>query len=71
MTTSSDVIEDAPKANDSPGSAPGSPTVSATLGGEQKRSIDKLTLVRWLTVRFLGVLGAVALAWGWGVSWLD
>lgn len=65
MTTSSDVIEDAPKATDD------SAVPSATLGGEQKRSIEQITLLLFITVPFLALLAAVPLAWGWGVSWLD
>ena len=64
MTTSSDVIEDAPKAT-------GDTSVSATLGGEQKRSIEQITLLLFITVPFLALVAAVPLAWGWGVSWLD
>ena len=65
MTTSSDVIEDAPQANDD------TTTASATLGGEQKRSIEQIALLLFITVPFLALLAAVPLAWGWGVSWLD
>ena len=64
MTTSSDVLHDAPE-------TPGTPAVSATLGGEQKRSIEQITLLLFITVPFLALLAAVPLAWGWGVSWLD
>lgn len=60
MTTRSDVIEDAPKAND------GSSMPSATLGGEQKRGIEQITLLLFITVPFLALLAAVPLAWGWG-----
>ncbi|MFD3314293.1 acyl-CoA desaturase [Streptomyces sp. NPDC058656] len=66
MTTSSDVIDDAPEANNDDTALP-----SATLGGEKKRSIEQITLLLFITVPFLAVLAAVPLAWGWGVSWLD
>ncbi len=59
MTTSSDVIADSPKPPDD-GSAP-----SATLGGEQKRSIEQITLLLFITVPFLALVAAVPLAWGW------
>lgn len=60
MTTRSDVIADAPKTPD------GSTPPSATLGGEQKRSLEQITLVLFITVPFLALLAAVPLAWGWG-----
>lgn len=59
MTSSSDVIHEAREATDTP--AP-----SATLGGEQKRSIEQITLLLFITVPFLALLAAVPLAWGWG-----
>lgn len=59
MTTSSDVIDDAPKATDTS-------LASATLGGEQKRSVEQITLLLFITVPFLALLAAVPLAWGWG-----
>ncbi|HSX99500.1 MAG TPA: acyl-CoA desaturase, partial [Streptomyces sp.] len=73
MSTRSDVIDDAPNAHGSPGStAAGSPAPSATLGGEQKRSIEQITLLLFITVPFLALLAAVPLAWSLGgVSWLD
>src|SRR4051794_14870240 len=64
MTTSPDVIEDAPKATDTP-------FPSATLGGEKRRSIEQITLLLFITVPFVALVAAVPLAWGWGVSWLD
>ncbi|KJY26868.1 stearoyl-CoA 9-desaturase [Streptomyces katrae] len=48
------------------GSAP-----SATRGGEQKRSVEQVALLLFITVPFLALLAAVPLAWGRGVSWLD
>lgn len=60
MTTSSDVIEDAPEASD------GTLMPSATLGGEQKRSIEQIALLAFITVPFLALLASVPLAWGWG-----
>ena len=72
MSSRSDVIEDAPNATGHPDSAAiDSSAPSATLGGEQKRSIEQITLLLFITVPFLAVLAAVPLAWGWGVSWLD
>lgn len=61
MTSSSDVIEDAPKA---PGQA--TDAASATLGGEKKRSIEQIALLLFITVPFVALLAAVPLAWGWG-----
>lgn len=52
MTSSSDVIEEAHKADDTPSS-------SATLGGEQKRSIEQITLLLFITVPFLALVAAV------------
>lgn len=67
MSTRSDVIEEASNANGSPGSAAtDSATPSATLGGEQKRSIEQITLLLFITVPFLALLAAVPLAWSWG-----
>ena len=72
MSSRSDVIEDAPNATGSPGSAAtDSPAPSATLGGEQKRSIEQITLLLFIIVPFLALLAAVPLAWGWGLSWTD
>src|SRR5215470_12122159 len=65
MTASSDVMEDAPKANDDTAVA------SGTLGGEQKGSIEQIALLLFIIVPFLALVAAVPLAWGWGVSWLD
>ncbi|MEU9039124.1 acyl-CoA desaturase [Streptomyces sp. NPDC048352] len=61
MTLSPELIEDS--------SAPSAP--SATRGGEQKRSVEQIALLFFITVPFLALLAAVPLAWGWGVSWLD
>lgn len=53
MTTSSDVIPDAPQpAGDAAGP-------SATLGGEQKRSIEQITLLLFITLPFLALVAAV------------
>ncbi|MFE6197960.1 acyl-CoA desaturase [Streptomyces sp. NPDC057838] len=68
MTSSSDVIEDAPRA---PGQPIDAAAASATLGGEKKRSIEQIALLIFIIVPFLALLAAVPLAWGWGVSWLD
>ncbi|MEU3554616.1 acyl-CoA desaturase [Streptomyces fragilis] len=67
MTTSSDVIDEDSRRAD----AAGQPLPSATLGGEQKRSIEQITLLLFIIVPFAALLAAVPLAWGWGVSWLD
>ncbi|MEU3912801.1 MULTISPECIES: acyl-CoA desaturase [Streptomyces] len=64
MTLSPDLMEGA--AASSGGSAP-----SATRGGEQKRSVEQVALLLFITVPFLALLAAVPLAWGRGVSWLD
>ncbi|MGP3952747.1 acyl-CoA desaturase [Streptomyces sp. 7N604] len=65
MTTSPDVIEDAPKATDT------TPLPSATLSGDSKGSLEQITLLLFITVPFVALVAAVPLAWGWGVSWLD
>lgn len=39
---------------------------SATLGGEQKRSIEQVALLVFIVVPFLALLAAVPLVWGWG-----
>lgn len=59
MTTSLDLMEGASAPSD--GSAP-----SATLGGENKRSIEQIALLLFITVPFLALLAAVPLVWGWG-----
>lgn len=69
MTPSPDLIDDAPEASSS--DSTGAPLPSATLGGEQKRSLEQLALLLFITVPFLALVAAVPLAWGWGVSWLD
>lgn len=61
MTTTSDVIDDAPKAADTH-----SPVPSATIGGDNKRSVEQLALLLFITVPFLALVAAVPLAWGWG-----
>ncbi|MFD8734857.1 acyl-CoA desaturase [Streptomyces sp. NPDC059618] len=66
MTTSSDVIDDAPRADGDDTSLP-----AATLGGERKGSLEQFTLLLFICVPFLALLAAVPLAWGWGLSWLD
>ncbi|MFD5818651.1 acyl-CoA desaturase [Streptomyces sp. NPDC127038] len=66
MTTSSDVIDDAPRADGDDTSLP-----AATLGGERKGSLEQITLLLFICVPFLALLAAVPLAWGWGLSWLD
>ncbi|MCX4915216.1 MULTISPECIES: fatty acid desaturase [Streptomyces] len=66
MTTSSDVIDDAPGAD-----GDGNRLPAATLGGERKGSLEQLTLLLFIAVPFVALLAAVPLVWGWGVSWLD
>ncbi len=61
MTSSSDVLDEAPKQSRSDDDVP-----SATLGGERKRSIEQLTLLLFIVVPFLALVAAVPLAWGWG-----
>lgn len=61
MTTSSDVIDDAPRATSDDTQLP-----AATLGGEKKGSLEQLTLLLFITVPFLALLAAVPAAWGWG-----
>ncbi|MFJ8211124.1 acyl-CoA desaturase [Streptomyces sp. NPDC096033] len=64
MTLSPDLMEGAAASS-------GSPAPSATRGGEQKRSVEQVALLLFITVPFLALLAAVPLAWGRGVSWLD
>ncbi|GAA3274527.1 acyl-CoA desaturase [Streptomyces lavendulae] len=66
MTIGPDLIEDAPAS-----STPSTDAVSATRGGEQKRSVEQVALLLFITVPFLALLAAVPLAWGRGVSPLD
>ncbi|WP_327355526.1 acyl-CoA desaturase [Streptomyces sp. NBC_01304] len=68
MTTSSDLLDQEDPASQT-GATP--PPSSATRGGDQKRSLEQITLLFFIVVPFLAVLAAVPLAWGWGVSWLD
>ncbi|MBW1595808.1 fatty acid desaturase [Streptomyces sp. JJ38] len=74
MTTTPDLIDGAvdttaepalTTANDQP------PVSSATLGGEERRSVEQITLLLFIAVPFVALVAAVPLAWGWGVSWLD
>jgi stearoyl-CoA desaturase (delta-9 desaturase) len=78
MTTSPDLIEDStphpPSSGDSPSDgAPPSPTgPSATLGGDNKRSVEQLALLLFIALPFVALVAAVPLAFLWGgVSWLD
>ncbi|KRV48844.1 stearoyl-CoA 9-desaturase [Wenjunlia vitaminophila] len=66
MTAPSDVIDDAPEADTSPAEEP-----MATLGGENKRTIEQVALALFIVIPFAALVAAVPLAWGWGVSWLD
>ncbi|MCX5198931.1 acyl-CoA desaturase [Streptomyces sp. NBC_00249] len=67
MTISPDLIEDA----SAPSSGDSASEPSATRGGEQKRSVEQIALLLFITAPFLALLAAIPLAWGWGVSWLD
>ncbi|MBT2404476.1 MULTISPECIES: fatty acid desaturase [unclassified Streptomyces] len=67
MNLSPDLIEGASAPSDSSGSS----DPSATRGGENKRSIEQIALLLFITVPFVALLAAIPLAWGWGVSWLD
>ncbi|UUU41655.1 acyl-CoA desaturase [Streptomyces sp. NBC_00162] len=71
MTTSPDLIEDASASSDTSAASSDTSAPSATLGGENKRSIEQIALLLFITVPFLALLAAIPLAWGWGVSWLD
>ncbi|WP_329386746.1 acyl-CoA desaturase [Streptomyces sp. NBC_01716] len=80
MSTSPDVLGDSSQAQPAPdgSSLPfdtatpfADPVPSATLGGENKRSLEQITLLLFIVVPFIALLGAVPLVWGWGVSWLD
>ncbi|MDT0459944.1 fatty acid desaturase [Streptomyces sp. DSM 41527] len=72
MTAGSEAVEDPPiPAGSSAGPDAAAAAASATLGGEQRRSIEQITLLLFITVPFVALVAAVPLAWGWGVSWLD
>ncbi|MFD5396851.1 acyl-CoA desaturase [Streptomyces sp. NPDC127097] len=72
MTAGPEAVEDPPIPADSAvGAAAGAPVPSATLGGEQRRSVEQISLLLFITVPFVALVAAVPLAWGWGVSWLD
>lgn len=65
MTAGPEAVEDPPIPADSAvGPAAGTP--SATLGGEQRRSLEQITLLLFITVLFVALVAAVPLAWGWG-----
>jgi len=64
MPSTSEVIDEQPR------SATVTPE-SATLGGENKRSIEQITLLAFIVLPFVALVAAIPLAWGWGVSWLD
>lgn len=61
MPIGPDLIEDATAS-----STTSSDAASATRGGEQKRSVEQIALLLFITVPFLALLAAVPLAWGWG-----
>lgn len=64
MTAGPEAVEDPPIPADS--SVAGSGLPSATLGGEQRRSIEQITLLFFIIVPFVALVAAVPLAWGWG-----
>ncbi|MFD7494676.1 acyl-CoA desaturase [Streptomyces sp. NPDC059832] len=66
MNTSPAAIDDA-----QPPAADGQTLPSATLGGDNKRSIEQIALLLFIVVPFVALVAAVPLAWGRGVSWLD
>lgn len=67
MTARPEAVEDPPiPADSSVGPAAGAPASSATLGGEQRRSVEQITLLLFITVPFVALVAAVPLAWGWG-----
>lgn len=63
MTAGPEAVEDPPIPADS---AVGAPVPSATLGGEQRRSVEQISLLLFITVPFVALVAAVPLAWGWG-----
>lgn len=72
MSTGPDVLGDSSQAQPAPDgfSAPSALSAqsasSATLGGESKRSLEQITLLLFIVVPFIALLGAVPLVWGWG-----
>lgn len=66
MTTSPDLIEDASASSDTSAASSDTSAPSATLGGENKRSIEQIALLLFITVPFLALLAAIPLSWGWG-----
>ncbi|MET7640321.1 fatty acid desaturase [Streptomyces sp. NPDC005438] len=68
MTTGPDLLADTETAKSEPDATP---TDSATLGGEQRGSVEQIALLLFIVVPFLALIAAVPLMWGWGVSWLD
>jgi stearoyl-CoA desaturase (delta-9 desaturase) len=73
MTTSPDISRDqnVPPGENERAAAARPDMPSATLGGEQRRSVEQITLLLFIVVPFIALIAAVPLAWGWGVSWLD
>ncbi|MDX6356074.1 MAG: hypothetical protein QOF98_2977, partial [Streptomyces sp.] len=68
MTAQTDVITESRE----PGpSGQDAPQPRATLGGENKRSIEQLALLVFICIPFVALVAAIPLAWGHGMSWLD
>jgi stearoyl-CoA desaturase (delta-9 desaturase) len=68
MTSQTDVIAESREPGPS-GQEP--PLPLATRGGESKRSVEQIALLLFICIPFLALAGAVPLAWGHGLSWLN
>lgn len=66
MTAGPEAVEDPPIPADSSAGPAAAQAPSATLGGEQRRSVEQFTLLLFITVPFVALVAAVPLAWGWG-----
>jgi stearoyl-CoA desaturase (delta-9 desaturase) len=40
-----------------------------TLGAEEKKTAEQITLLLFIGVPFLALLAAIPIAWGWGLGW--
>jgi stearoyl-CoA desaturase (delta-9 desaturase) len=40
-----------------------------TLGAEEKKTTEQITLLLFIGVPFLALLAAIPIAWGWGLGW--
>jgi stearoyl-CoA desaturase (Delta-9 desaturase) len=40
-----------------------------TLGADEKKTAEQITLLLFIGVPFLAVLAAIPIAWGWGLGW--